>query len=86
MSRLCVTSFIKLGATAVIAPLWSVEDDVAREIASNFYGKLKEDPKAPIAQIFAATREKAYEPGLPYRFTDCDEDARPNLRAHRLQI
>jgi hypothetical protein len=63
MSRLCVTSFIKLGAAAVIAPLWSVEDDVAREIASNFYGKLKEDPKAPIAQIFAATREKAYEPG-----------------------
>jgi CHAT domain-containing protein len=30
MSRLCVTSFIKLGATAVIGQLWSVEDDVAR--------------------------------------------------------
>lgn len=34
-----VSSFIQLGAAAVVAPLWSVEDDVAHEIAVEFYNR-----------------------------------------------
>lgn len=58
-----VVSFIKLGATAVIAPLWSVEDDVAHDIATQFYSQLTSDPTIPLAKVFSAIRAKAYEDG-----------------------
>lgn len=58
-----VVSFIKLGATAVIAPLWSVEDDVAHDVATEFYQQLSFDPKISLAKIFSTIRAKAYEDG-----------------------
>ncbi len=58
-----VVSFIKLGATAVIAPLWSVEDAVAGKIATIFYDKLKASPDTPLSEIFASIRTMAYEEG-----------------------
>lgn len=53
--------FIGLGAAAVIAPLWSVEDDIAHQIALDFYGALKERPDLPMAEVFSSIRAKAYD-------------------------
>jgi hypothetical protein len=33
-------AFLRAGASAVIAPIWSVQDDIAREIALRFYERL----------------------------------------------
>jgi hypothetical protein len=57
-----VASFIKLGATAVIAPLWSVEDAIAHEIAVEFYREIKSDPTRPVSQIFKKIRTRGYDP------------------------
>jgi CHAT domain len=54
-------SFIRLGASAVIAPLWSVEDSIAHQIAVEFYKRVKDEPETPFAEIFCKIREKAYD-------------------------
>lgn len=56
-------SFIDLGASAVIAPLWSVKDSVAHEIAEEFYKRVKAEPNTPFAEILRGLRQKAYIPG-----------------------
>lgn len=55
------SSFIRLGAAAVIAPLWSVEDADAHEVAREFYGKMKANPDLPLSRIVAGIRAKAYD-------------------------
>jgi hypothetical protein len=54
-------SFVKLGAAAVIAPLWSVDDKIAHSIASDFYDALKQNQGIPFSRIFAQIRAKAYD-------------------------
>ncbi len=54
-------SFIDLGARAVIAPLWSVKDDLAHEIAMTFYQTIQDSPGTPFAQILQDIRRKAYD-------------------------
>jgi hypothetical protein len=56
-------SFIDLGASAVIAPLWSVKDSFAHEVAKTFYGRLKTEREIPFAEILRDIRRKAYKPG-----------------------
>jgi hypothetical protein len=56
-----VSSFIRLGATAVIAPLWSVEDSAAHAIAEEFYRTVRERPGTPFSRIFSEIRAKAYD-------------------------
>ena len=56
-----VSSFIRLGATAVIAPLWSVDDVAAHAIAEEFYRAVKERPGTPFSRIFSEIRAKAYD-------------------------
>jgi hypothetical protein len=56
-----VSSFIRLGATAVIAPLWSVEDAAAHAIAEEFYRVVRERPGTPFSRIFTEIRAKAYD-------------------------
>lgn len=56
-------SFIDLGASAVIAPLWSVKDTIAQEIAKVFYQRLLAEPNTPFAEILRDLRLKAYERG-----------------------
>jgi hypothetical protein len=56
-------SFIDLGASAVIAPLWSVKDAIAHEIAEAFYKRVKAEPNTPFAEILRDLRRKAYLPG-----------------------
>ncbi|MBO4224734.1 CHAT domain-containing protein [Bradyrhizobium neotropicale] len=55
------TSFIELGASAVIAPLWSVKDGIAHQVAETFYNTIKLEPNTPFAEIMRRLRAKAYE-------------------------
>ncbi|RSL18360.1 CHAT domain-containing protein [Edaphobacter aggregans] len=54
-------SFIEKGASAVIAPLWSVKDTLAHEIATGFYENIAIKPWAEIMREF---RAKAYDPSF----------------------
>jgi hypothetical protein len=56
-------TFIELGASAVIAPLWSVDDEIAHEIAETFYGMIRQDPTMPFSRVFSEIRAKAYVSG-----------------------
>src|SRR5262249_52218866 len=56
-------SFIDLGASAVIAPLWSVKDKIAHEVAKEFYQHVKNEPDKPFAEILRDLRAKAYQSG-----------------------
>jgi hypothetical protein len=55
------TSFIELGASAVIAPLWSVKDGIAHQVAETFYNTVRSEPGTPFAEIVRRLRSKAYE-------------------------
>jgi hypothetical protein len=55
------TAFIELGASAVIAPLWSVKDSIAHQVAETFYTSVKSEPGIPFAEIIRRLRAKAYE-------------------------
>jgi hypothetical protein len=52
--------FMGLGASAVIAPLWSVKDTIAHEIALEFYRRIKAEPATPFAAILRDLRAKSY--------------------------
>ncbi len=56
-------SFIRQGVTCVIAPLWSVKDDIAYRVAIDFYRKLLDNPNLPFAEILGEIRAKAYGAG-----------------------
>jgi hypothetical protein len=53
--------FLAIGAGGVVAPLWSVADDVAFQVAKEFYEAIGRSPKTPFATIVQALRRKAYE-------------------------
>src|ERR1700688_241668 len=53
-------AFIFAGAGGVIAPLWSVKDEYAYDIATTFYRRIKENPERPFARIMSDIRRKAY--------------------------
>jgi hypothetical protein len=57
-------TFIDLGASAVIAPLWSVKDDLAHEVARTFYNEISRDSSKPFAEILREIRERAYDPQI----------------------
>ena len=52
-----------LGARAVIAPAWSVKDDIAHNVATRFYEELIENPEKPLAAILQQIRKDAYKNG-----------------------
>jgi hypothetical protein len=52
--------FLAIGAGGIIAPLWSVADDVAFEVATEFYEAILRSPRRPFAAIFRDIRRKAY--------------------------
>jgi hypothetical protein len=56
-------TFAEMGACAVVAPLWSVKDSIAHEIAMDFYTKAKEK-SIPLAEILRQQRAKAYDPAV----------------------
>jgi hypothetical protein len=52
--------FIELGASAVVAPLWSVVDVTAHEVAKQFYTALVAAPERPFADVLREIRGRAY--------------------------
>lgn len=54
------TAFIDLGARAVIAPLWTVDDAVAYEYATTFYDAILQQPGTPLGEIMRGLRARAY--------------------------
>jgi CHAT domain len=53
-------AFINLGAAAVIAPLWSVDDEVAFKVATAVYKELSAKPAPTFAEVLRSIRTKAY--------------------------
>jgi hypothetical protein len=53
--------FADLGASAIVAPLWSVKDDIAHEIAMSFYDRVSTEPSVSFAEILRDIRGKAYD-------------------------
>ncbi|HEV2842596.1 MAG TPA: CHAT domain-containing protein [Chthoniobacterales bacterium] len=54
--------FIRLGASGVIAPLWSIEDTLASGVAVDFYTEALKQPRRPFADIMRSIRARAYGP------------------------
>jgi len=54
-------TFLDMGATAVIAPLWSIDDTVALKAAQQFYDTCKKSRGTPFAQIIRDLRRRSYE-------------------------
>lgn len=54
-------TFTRLGARCVIAPIWSVADDVAGVVARSFYDELRAQPEKPFASIMRDIRARAYD-------------------------
>jgi hypothetical protein len=57
------TAFIDLGARGVIAPLWSVDDKVAHDVAIAFYDAVRAQPTTPLSEIVRTLRARAYDDG-----------------------
>jgi len=52
--------FMILGASGVIAPLWSVKDSIAHQVAVQFYERVEREPDTPFAEILRDLRRKSY--------------------------
>ena len=52
--------FMILGASAVIAPLWSVKDSIAHQVAVEFYEGIEKEPRVPFAEILRGLRKRSY--------------------------
>ena len=55
------STFIQLGASGVIAPIWSVKDTVAKEVAEAFYQRVLAEPSTSYAEIMQELRARAYK-------------------------
>jgi hypothetical protein len=53
--------FIDMRAGAVVAPLWSVEDTIAHEVAKEFYDLVVSNPTVPFAELLSRIRRRAYD-------------------------
>jgi nucleoid DNA-binding protein len=53
--------FAHLGATAVVAPIWSVEDSEAQSVAEEFYKAATSRRPPPLAAILQGIRSKTYD-------------------------
>lgn len=62
-------AFLKAGASAVIAPLWSIDDATARSIALSFYQATLEDG-APPAEVLRRVRA-GFKPDLTAQSSTC---------------
>lgn len=77
-------AFLFAGAAAVVAPLWSIQDTVAKEIALDFYRQTLEGDAAPADVLrrvragFKTTAEAQSATALAYQFF-----GHPALRLHR---
>jgi hypothetical protein len=54
-------AFVDLGAAGVIAPLWSVRDAIALDVAKRFYKAITRRPARSFAEILRGIRRLAYD-------------------------
>ncbi|HEY2293424.1 MAG TPA: CHAT domain-containing protein [Thermoanaerobaculia bacterium] len=52
--------FMALGASGVVAPLWSVKDSIAHQLAVELYQRIQEQPETPFAEILRDLRKRSY--------------------------
>ncbi len=50
------TALLHTGAIGVVAPLWTIEDTVAAELAARFYDGAFADPPVPVAELLRRAR------------------------------
>lgn len=50
-------AFLDQGATGFVAPLWNIDDDVAQEMALDFYERVY-DEKAPVGEVMRELRSR----------------------------
>jgi len=55
-------AFVDIGAGGVIAPLWSVRDELAFDVARRFYDAIGRHPAPAFADILRTIRKLAYDP------------------------
>jgi hypothetical protein len=53
-------SFVEIGSSAVVAPLWSVDDDIAHKVATEFYRAVVNSPTIPFAEVLRRIRANGY--------------------------
>jgi hypothetical protein len=76
--------FVRAGASGVVAPLWSVKDTIAREIAVEFYRQVLGDEGATPAQALRACRARFRdEPGASATYLAYQFFGGPGLRLTR---
>lgn len=56
-------AFVREGAAAVLAPIWSVKDSVARDVADRFYTALRDSSETPLSRILRSIRSLSYDEG-----------------------
>lgn len=56
-------TFIAMGASGVIAPLWAVKDSIAHKVAIEFYERTRREPNTPFSEILRDIRKKSYDVG-----------------------
>jgi hypothetical protein len=63
------STLLRIGATAVVAPLWNIRDDVASSVAKEFYAAALGPEAVPVAEVVRALRatytERAVRAGDP---------------------
>lgn len=63
------STLLRIGATAVVAPLWNIRDDIASNVARQFYAAALGPEAVPVAEVVRALRatytERAVRDGDP---------------------
>lgn len=54
-------AWAEAGAGAIVAPLWSVRDSIAHDVALKFYEAVQTEPLTPYARIVRDIRALAYD-------------------------
>jgi len=53
--------FLRIGASAVLAPLWEVKDVVAHQVALDIYESASSSPRTPYAEVVRLARARSYK-------------------------
>lgn len=56
-------TFMLMGASAIVAPLWDAEDEVAFVVAQTFYNAILRSDHPSFAEVLRSIRAKAYDDG-----------------------
>jgi len=84
------STLLRIGAAGVVAPLWNIDDDVAREVASEFYTATLADPAVPVTELMRRIRARyteaavrARKPGVTPTLISYQVFGHPRLRLAR---